>query len=177
MKFLWIFDHDAIWVLVPMSSALFALGGSGFKEFRRLGIPALMLAAAVSLGVEWWKALVSAAGLALVLTKGYGDDLRSQIGAWYHPALYVLAALYGAAALPVSLDWKVLIVCPLIPSLALPVFSDWKALIVCPLIPSLIFGTLTLGSQRFDFPKWKIVEMAAGAAIGFSFVYALGGVS
>lgn len=157
MKFFWIFEPDAVWVLVPMSAVLFALGGSGFKEFRRLGIPALMLVAALSVGAEWWKALVSAAGLALVLTKGYGDDLRSQIGAWYYPALYVLAALYGTAALPLS--------------------SDWKALILCPLIPSLIFGTLTLGSQRFDFPKWKIVEMAAGAATGFSFVYALGGVS
>lgn len=148
-KFLWIFDADAVWVLIPMVAALWALGGSGPKLVRRLGAPALVAAAAVSMGHGL---IVSLACGLLLFTSAclpYGDWAKEKLGVLYPLWLFFVGSAWALALGPIA------VVSGGLGNLAIMAFSS-----------GLVFSALTLCSQLFNFPRWKFVEMISGAVIG-----------
>jgi hypothetical protein len=145
MKYLWLFEPDALITLPVMTAVLFALGGSGFKFLRRLGVPALILASCLSQGKNGLLAVVAVALLSIALSKGYGDELKDELGPYYYSTLYSIGAIYGFTLMPLA--------------------SELWHFFYC-LIPCLTFGSLTYTSQQFDFPRWKWVELATGFSIG-----------
>lgn len=154
-NFLWIFDYDAILALVPACSLLFILGGGGVKPLRRAGIAVLIVAVGFYYEISAWRVFLSAALMGLFLSEPYGDSLRKRFRGFFFITHFAIGFLYGAAVLPLS--------------------SGWMPVLVCPVVTSLTFGTLTFTSQKFDFPRWKWVELITGSAIGFALMYALGG--
>lgn len=145
MKYLWAFEIDAVWVLVPACSVLFALGGSGLKEIRRFGIPTLIGSSAISLGHNIFICLFSSLILMATLIAGYGDGKRREFGDYYYAFLFFLGCLYGLALFPYRYDWQ---------GIFLSVFIG------------AIFSSATLLSNTFRWFEWKLVEMAVGASIG-----------
>lgn len=149
MKFLWIFDIDAVWTLGPACSALWSLGGSGIKALRRLGIPALIATSALSLGAPPWICAWGGGMILLVLTLPYGDDLKRKLQKLYYLALYGIGAIYGASLLPIAILSHRLLMW----GVGICIMSAW-------------FGASTYASQKFDFPKWKFCEILTGFIFG-----------
>ena len=145
MKYLWLFEPDSLITLPVMTALLFALGGSGFKFIRRLLIPALILASCLSQGKNGLLAVVAVTLLSLALSKGYGDELKEDLGPYYYSTLYSIGLIYGFCLMPLAYELWHFFYC---------------------LIPSLTFGFLTYTSQTYDFPRWKWVELATGFSIG-----------
>jgi len=150
MKFLWIFEPDAIWCLIPAVSLLWALGGSGVRFLRKLGVPVLICVSALSLGVKWWLVAVTFGSIFALHSIPYGEDMRKKLGLpiyWFW--LYLVGAVYSAAFLPLAFHGKHFLL------YGLGVF-----------ISGGLFGGLTYTSQKFDFPRWKAVEIILGAVLG-----------
>lgn len=150
MRFLWVFEPDAVWTLIPAVSLLWALGGSGIKACRRFGVPILVCAAALSLGVKWWLVLINAGSMFALMSLPYGSGIRGKLGLpLYWVWLYMVGALYAAAMLPLAFH-----------------VGHWLAYGLGAAASGVVFGTLTLTSQTMDWPRWKWVEMALGACLG-----------
>ena len=150
MKFLWVFDHDAVWVLGPLTSALFAFGGSGEKWLRRIGIPVLFFLAGISTGLSIISCLISGLLLWAFLSLGYGKTIHDKTGKLYWIYIFCLGLLISGSLVPLYLASGR----PLLFLYSFGVFA-------CT------FAGLTFCSQRLDFPKWKFVEMASGLVLGF----------
>jgi len=150
MKYLWVFDPDAVWTLIPLCSLLWAWGGSGIKPFRKYGIPAAICLSALSFGVAWWLCLITAGMMFGLMTIPYGEDIKGQFGRFYYAWLFICGFLYAFALIPL-------------------VFAHGRYLIFlgCLGICSCIFGILSILSQRERIP-WKIVEMVYGASLGLT---------
>jgi len=152
-KFFWIFDYDAALALVPLSAALFMLGGGGVNPVRRIGIAGLVFLCGIYYQVETLRVLLSTTAMAAVLTVPYGDSLKKHVGEKITLVHYLIGALYGLAVVPLS--------------------HHWLAVLVCPAVTGLFFGTLIFTSQRFDYPSHKWVEMFSGGSIGYALCYSL----
>jgi hypothetical protein len=149
VNFLWILDRDAVAVLIPLISALWAIGGSGPKWVRRFMVPAVIAISAISLGVSWLLSISAGLFLALVASMGYGVRKHETLGRLYFPFLFGIGALNGASLFPLAIH-----------------SGAWGAFCGCVALCSVTFGALTLASQKLDFPKWKFVEMLTGASVG-----------
>lgn len=152
MKFLWIFDYDAYYVLPLITAALGALGGSGVKLLRKFGVPLIISAAAYSVGMPLWMAAVNAGVMLGIMTIPYGEDIREE---WhmsdpvYFAWVHLVGAIYAASMIMLAV-WA----------------GQWMAYLFGSLICGIVFGTLTVGSQVIKFPPWKIVEIVYWAALG-----------
>lgn len=149
MKFLWIFDQDAVWTLIPAVSALWALGGSGPKLFRRAGAPALVGLAALSCGFEMIPSVLSGVLLFAAAFLPYGDDVKEKTDSFHPLWLFFVGAAWAFCVFPIAL-----------------VTHKYSQLPGGCLATGLIFSIGTLCSQKFNFPKWKFVEIVSGASIG-----------
>lgn len=149
MKVLWFLDQDAIWTLIPVSSALWAMGGSGVKLIRRIGVPIAVLLYTLSIGINLWISISTAFLLFIASILPYGDKIKERSGNFYSLWLLFVGACYGLALLPLGIYSKHYLI-----------FS-----LGC-LGSSLSFSLLTLLSQKTGFPRWKFVEMITGALIG-----------
>ena len=154
MKLLWIFDHDAIMAIPLLSGALWALGGAGPKWIRRFILPAVLGLSAFTLGFPWWASGLSSALLCVFTTLPYGQGMKNKLGWLYSPYLFIIGALYAIS-----------------PFALLGLKAHWILAGILPAISGALFAFLTLGSQK-GFIPWKIVEMAVGLMIGFSFLFA-----
>jgi hypothetical protein len=151
MKFLWVFDADAIWVLAPAIGTLWALGGSGPKWVRRFLAPLLIGVSAVSVGIGIIPSALTTVLLSLSASLGYGQEKHRELNYFYWPFLFLIGGLYGASLAPIGVA-----------------SGDISAILGCVVFCSLVFGGLTTASQRLDFPKWKWVEISIGFAVGLS---------
>lgn len=147
VKFLWLFEPDTAVVIPFISAALFAFGGGGHKIIRRFGLPIFLFLSSWSMGGNLWLSLLAGAGMIAPLSKGYGDELKEDVGeGYYYPILYLIGLFYGLSLLPLA--WRF-----------------WHLFL--PLIPAITFGGLAFSSQKADFPRWKWVEAWTGFSIGF----------
>ena len=157
MKFLWIFEPDAVWCLVPAVSLLWALGGSGLRFLRKYGVPALVCVSALSLGVKLHLIALCGVSIFALHSIPYGEDIKKKLGLplyWFW--LYFVGAIYAGAFLPLAFHVKH--------------FLQYGLGI---LIAGVLFGALTYTSQNLNFPKWKWVEIAIGAVLGLQSAWLL----
>ena len=153
MKYLWLFDHDALMVTPLVTSVLWALGGSGIKCLRRLGVGLFLALSALSLGCPWYLAGMTFVILFLTTSLPYGDSVRGKLGIVYYPYLFILGVLYGLS------------------NFSLCFYSGgWLTLVAYSLALGCLFSLLTFASQSEAFKNvvsWKKVEIATGFGAGF----------
>lgn len=153
MKYLWIFDVDAVAILTLLTGAWWAFGGSGVKMFRKIGVPVTICLSALSVGVAWWLCLLNFGTMFGLMTIPYGDKIRNE---WkMNDTVYFLwvgftGSCYASSLLPLA-------------------FSHQRWLWYGVGIPmaGILFGTLTMLSQKINWPKWKWVEISLGCCLGF----------
>lgn len=153
MKFLWLFDQDAVMITPLLTASLWALGGGGVLALRRFGVGAFLALSALSLGFPWYSALITAIIFPIVTALPYGDKVRGKLGLLYYPFLFVLGFLYGFSNFGLCLY-----------------LGRWLDLVAYSLCLGLLFSILTALSQSQAFKKivpWKAVEIAVGGFIGF----------
>ena len=152
MKYLWIFDHDALMITPLVTSVLWALGGSGLKPIRRFGTGAFIFLGSLSLGVPWYFATISLISVFLTSLLPYGDSVRGKLGIVYYPFLFILGVLYGLS------------------NFGLCFYSGgWLTLVAYSLGLGCVFSILTALSQSEAFRKivpWKAVEISIGFFLG-----------
>lgn len=150
MKHFFFFDHDVILCLPFITASLWALGGSGVRYIRRLGVPIVLCAFAYSYGLSGWKfALYSGLILGIIGSGiGYGDDFAKRLKTLYWPYVFLLGFLYGFCQFPVALRFGNIFLCVLLSG-------------VC----SLVFGFGMVISKK-DFLPWKIAEALTGLSVG-----------
>lgn len=159
MKFLWIFDNDAVWCLIPLTSALWSLGGSGFLFLRRFGIAVLFGLSALSLGVIWWAALLTSVLAGAALTLPYGDSVKAKIkGESYWLYLALVGFAWGLTILPVAICTHI-----------------GAFVFVMAIANGFLFSFLSEASQVLGRPVWKVVEIIMGASLGIIMRVALHG--
>lgn len=135
--------------MIPLVSFLWAAGGSGNKIFRRL-VPFTISLAALSLFAPWWLCLLNLVSMLAFMSIPYGSNLQKRVPSWaYFPSLYIIGSLYAASMLPLCFF-----------------HHEWTAYGIGVIATGIIFGAMTYGSQKFDFPVWKFVEIALGASLG-----------
>lgn len=149
MKFLWVFDIDAVWTLAPICAVLWALGGSGIKLLRRLGVGLILCVSSLSMGLVWWMAGLETLAMFAVTSLPYGDSLKRRIGGFYYLALFFIGAAFGAALLPIAF-----------------LKGKWLIYGLAPIFTACAFGPFAFSSQQFGFPIWKWCEMLTGFTVG-----------
>ena len=147
-KFLWVFDSDAVWVLAPICGAAWALGGSGYKLFRRLGVGFVIALAALADGGAWWVCAAQFLALFIVTSLAYGDDIRVKIVGMYYPILFLIGAGYGLSLLPIAF-----------------LSSNWSGYLIACLVMPIGFAGTTIISQHTQLP-WKLSEIITGFVLG-----------
>lgn len=149
VKFLWLFDPDAVLTLPVLTALLFAWGGSGQHFWRSLLLPLVIGLSALSLGHDWWRCALSVVSIFLSLKVfSYGEKAKKKTGRFYPLWLAVVGFMYCVASAPFISDYHG--VC---------------LLAICSLGAGIIFAGITLLSQAKKI-TWKIVEMTMGFLIG-----------
>jgi hypothetical protein len=124
-------------LVLTLSPALFAIGGTGFKWARRYVLPIFLAIIALLSGLIWWRCLGLAGSLVVALCLPYGE--RTPL--WGKCLTF---STYGLVFLWLGWSWWI----PLLPAVCIGLFI-------------LSNNRLTEGS----FP-WKIVEGAMGFGLG-----------
>ena len=138
------------WIImagVTLSTAMFAIGGTGYKWIRRYILPLTLALAALSLGAIWWKVIIVTCCLSGALHLGYGDSLP-------HAFRWVLRALIISAYFAPFLLYSLLLggIMTLTGTILLT-FMFWTS----------IKGWLT----------WKLWELTTGFMIGLALIMAV----
>ena len=149
MRLFGLFDIDALWVLAPVCGALWALGGSGVKLVRRVGMGIVISLVAMSPGLAVWLAGALTASVFIVTTLPYGDKISKQLGSWKWLYIAGLGALYGVALWPLALG-----------------FHHWIRYIMGCAITMTTFGITLASSQHLRWPTHKWQEIITGTAVG-----------
>lgn len=152
MKFLWLFEPDAVLVTPFVTAVLWSLGGSGIKQLRRFGVGAFLALVGLSLGLPWYLAWLLPSIFLVTTSLPYGDDIRGKLGIVYYPFLFLLGVLYGLGLFPLCFH-----------------FGSWLTLVVGSLGLGLLFSLLTFASQSEafrDIVSWKKVEISIGFFLG-----------
>ena len=152
MKFLWIFDHDAVMVTPFITASLYALGGSGPKIIRRMFFSAFISLASFSLGLEWYWAWIIPSIFLLTTTTPYGMKTHAKLHYLYFPYLFLLGTLYGLGLFPLCFH-----------------FGGWLTLVIGSVACGLFFSLGTAASQSKIFQNiavWKVVELGTGFILG-----------
>ena len=152
MKFLWVFDYDAILTIPLVSGVLWSWGGSGPKYLRRLGVGAFLALTGLSLGLPWYLAWLLPSIFLVTTSLPYGDDIRGNLGIVYYPFLFLLGVLYGLGLFPLCIH-----------------FGSWITLVIGSVGLGLLFSLLTFASQSEAFRNvvsWKAVEIITGFFLG-----------
>lgn len=148
MKIFGVFDVDVIYVLPAITSALWALGGSGPKPLRRFGVPFAISAFALGYGYPL-RFILSFIPMA-IFTLGYGDDYFKRLGVLYWPYITFLGLLYGLSQFGLCLH-----------------FGGWNVLLLFSLVSSVSF-LLGMVLSKSKMIPWKIAELTTGFMIGFT---------
>lgn len=150
-KFLWVFDYDALYTLIPICGALWALGGSGMKILRRLGVPFIISLSALSIGIQWYWSFLCMV-LFVFASLPYGSKIKEKIGVFYWPYLVLVGFLWGASLVGLAIA-----------------SHEWTTWLLWSAICGLGFMGLTALSQwkkTANIVVWKFVEIAAGGMVG-----------
>jgi hypothetical protein len=142
-------DKELAWLLCPVFGFLYALGGYRQKNWRRLGLPFVLLLASLLFGSFSWWVVLSALLLGLSLRLPFtlrGDSLYSWWGNW--PYIWLAGYLMGLTS-----------------------FSILGALAPC--LVQGIFGTLSNVPATARFFPWKWVEASVGFALAYPFALSL----
>lgn len=161
MKFLWIFDPDAVLTLLPICALLWALGGSGVKWLRGWGIPVVVSLAAVSFGAPWWLGFLNFGVMNLTLRIPYGDDIHAVIGeadGLWSAYLFFAGLMYGASLGTLCIH-----------------FGNWQTVPYGAGLCGFAFSGVTILSQKYKRLVWKVCEMLTGLVIGFISFRIIGG--
>jgi hypothetical protein len=146
-------NREFIWLLCPLWSALYLIGGWKQKNWRRLGIPLTLFATGLLCHTPLLPLVYSSLLLAVCLRLPFtliGSRIDSS--AWNWIWIWVLGYLLSIPSLILRLD----LITPLL-----------------PLVVVGILGTLSNRSQSAkDFP-WKFVEGAIGFSLAYPFCLAL----
>lgn len=70
-------ERDAVWALVGVGAACWAIGGGGPKWTRRYLWPSVLLIVAVLFRLGWWRALLGTGLVSGAAHLGYGDSSSS----------------------------------------------------------------------------------------------------
>lgn len=144
-------NNEIVWVICPISSILWILGGTYKKQFRRLGFPVLMTTAAfLFLGWSWWwiGLFAAAFGVTLLPFTLKGDGVP---GHWFNWVwIWIAGACLGLPSLIIGLQTYQ--------------FPLSLLLLIVPCLAQGLVGTFSnLAFSRKFFP-WKFCE----SVIGFS---------
>jgi len=139
----WSMSEWMMMLAITASTALFAIGGTGYKWARRFVLPVLLGGIAL-LYAPWWACVGYGATLSVHLCMGYGES-----SSWLKRA-FVFSG-YGTSALWLGWSWWVVIT----PVLCLILF---------------ILSNNRLTEKSFT---WKIVEAGYGFLLGAGFIGAL----
>lgn len=153
MKYLWLFEPDAVLVTPLVTGALWALGGSGILALRRFGVGVFLAIASLSLGCPWYLSAISCVVFITTSSLPYGDKIYGAIKPLYYPYLFVLGSLYSLSLLPLCFH-----------------FGHWLTLVIGSLSCGLFFSLATFASKSEAFNEaitWKKVEIGVGLIIGF----------
>jgi hypothetical protein len=146
-------DKELIWLLVPVFSLLYVIGGWKQKNWRRLGLPISLLAFGWLFGGLSWSLVASCLLLGAVLRLPFtlmGDSLYAWWGNWVW--IWVVGYLFGASSLVLRFD----LIAPLL-----------------PLAAQGIFGTLSNLRVSSRYFPWKWVEAIVGASVAYPYCLAL----
>jgi hypothetical protein len=131
-------------LIMTLSGALFAIGGTGWKPARRYVLPVLLAVTAYFSHISWWQCLGMAVTLIVALSAGYGERTP-----YWRKAL--VFAGYGLSFLWIGWTWWIVIT----PVVCLGLF--W-------------LSNNKLTARTFF---WKAVELLYGALIGITFIVAI----
>lgn len=149
MKVLGLFDPDVIWTLIPLCGWLWSLGGSGYKPFRRFGVPAAIALYTYGFGCSFILLSIQIfSSLAVIgFGPGYGDDFEEKLRFFYWPYLFILGATYGLCNFALAIH-----------------FVDWGSLWIGAGTTCLIF----VGTMRKKWMPWKFAEILTGMSVGMT---------
>jgi hypothetical protein len=128
------------WIIigvVVLGSALFAIGGTGFKFVRRFIMPVVLATGAFLLGIIWWRCLIMACLTISAMHLGYGENQSL-----WRKILTVLS--FSICLLPLATGLNGFLT----------------------LITPLFFGLSYWLSRKFNWWTWKLVELTAGFNLG-----------
>lgn len=129
-----------------MGAFLWALGGWAWKWIRRFGWPWTVVGVALWYRIPVWRALLYGITASVVLSLGYSPE-RQHV--WW---IIFIGAAYGACSLYLSPRW-----------------ANWWY----PVLTGVTFAGCLMISLKWDSFTWKFVELATGAAQGFTVAHAI----
>lgn len=146
-------DKELVWLMAPLWSLLWILGGWKQKNWRRLGVPISLVLFGWLFGSVSYRLLLSALLLGLALRLPFtlvGDSLHAWWGNWVW--VWVVGGLYGTPALVLRQEWIAVLV---------------------PLIVLGFLGTASNLPKLSRYAPWKMVEAFVGASVAYPYCLAL----
>jgi len=133
-------------LLAPISAALFAIGGTGYKWARRFILPLFLAGICAINGVSWWQYLLYGGLSVAAFCLPYGSGIEKWGKVWEWVLRFLVLCSFFAPMLFVGFSW-------------------W--IVVSPCILYLMFW-ISRAKWGEQFVVWKIWELTAGFLIGIT---------
>lgn len=147
-------DKELVWLMVPVFSALYIIGGWKQKNWRRLGLPLSLLAFGLLFSGLSWQLVASSFLLGAALRLPFtliGDSVHSSPWNWVW--IWVLGAILGISSLLIS--------------------QVFPLSFLLPMLMQGVFGTASNLRPLSQYTPWKMVEAFVGASVAYPYCLAL----